>query len=309
MSFSTVAGAIDSVIVMLHESQYSMNELAMDMATNFYHPPPSVVLSEPAKGEWPSRSSLAVVTIACDDATPSSIASAVDSLAETVGECNTAILGHGLGGTMAMWAALRCLLPSSSSGDDNKSVAGANPIFAPSVSLSMNAPLDLKWALEQRHIDKSLPWIRPNGSDAATIHWESPIDVLPPATRSLRLREASRPRNLFLPANCYLGVIHGDDDAVIPAAHGIRFTVAACVGGVEVELHRMKREGGHCDCLDPSSDSWRAAKDIIRRGWTSGTSRATPVMTIGWEEMVDPQRMRPTQRDETGSEVIIRTHR
>ena len=120
----------------------------------------------------------------------------------------------------------------------------------------------------------------------------------------MRLQEGKR-RNL-VPPNCLLGVIHCDRDEMVPAAHRVRFTVAACKGGIEMDLHIMKREKRHFDCLNPKSDSWAAAKSILRQGFPY-SNRET--IDLDRDQTIEPQRMRLTTREETITEIIIRTRR
>lgn len=283
--------SLDTVVVMLHEAKNSMDQLALDLIK---------------REDQLHQLSAAVVTIPCDDATPMNLATVMDELADKFGRKNKyrspllAVVGHGLGGTMSMWTALRCLLPPQSG---TVSVLNSQHQFIPSVAVSLNGLLDVPWALEQQQMARTQPWFQ-----SEQLRWVSPIDLLPPATKSMRLQE-SRNRSL-VPANCRLSVVHGEQDTIVPVAHSIRFTVAACTGGVEVDLHRMKKEN-HFDCLDPASDSWKVARSILQHGWSPNNNggRSKAVLQIGRDEIMEPQRMKQTIREETDSEIIIQTLR
>lgn len=193
------------------------------------------------------------------------------------------VAGHSAGGTLAMWLALQPLLPATCG-------FGA-PAVRPRAAVSLGGVLDLAWAEQQRQGGSAVDELM---GAPPPYPCSSPIEMLPSVSASLR---ASSGRQLQQP-DCLLGLVHAVGDRVVPVAQSIRFTVAACTAGFEVELNEVRNDD-HFSCLDPRSASWQAASSILHRGIAGDVPHYTS----------SSQDMLPTLREETPTSVIIRTRR
>ena len=176
------------------------------------------------------------------------------------------IVGHSAGGTLALWAAMRPLLPQKLRGSQHRLVAAGQDAIFPCAAVSLGGVLDLQWAAQQHHGNDAVPMLMgsaPPWTDASSF---SPIDMLPPVSESLR-REAEWQGRRLKPPDCRIALVHAQRDAIVPVEHSIRYTVAACTAGIELELHRVASES-HFDCLDPESLSWKIALATMQRGTT-----------------------------------------
>lgn len=87
--------------------------------------------------------------------------------------------------------------------------------------------------------------------------------------------------------------------------------MAACLGGIETELHRVKAGDGHFSGLDPESASWAAAEGLLHRGLglgLNGPTRSSLISGCGSEnDPRDTPSVLPTIRYESDTEVVIQT--
>lgn len=202
---------------------------------------------------------------------------------------------------MAVWSALRTLLPGQAVGSPSTS-----PSFVqPRAAVSLGGVLDLAWAARQPVGGDAVcafmggaPLGRgnkenPSWPDAAAL---SPIDMLPPVSESLRQQARAQGRALKLP-DCLVGLVHAQRDEIVDVSQSIRFTVSACTSGMELELHQIADES-HFDCLDPSSLSFQTAFGILQRGLRGHVPHYASAENDG---------MLPTLRQGTARDVLIRT--
>lgn len=286
-------------VLLLHEKRYPMDRLAADLRENF---------PDLSTRMW-----------TVDSQTPAALADRIDHDDEIVGggsRKKVAVVGHGLGGTMALWLGMRSLLAPG--------VDGSNPVVLPSVAVSMNGILDLRWALQQKQVTarRLSRWISSSSSIGG--HHEnndelrvllsntSPIEMLPPLTESMRRLEFQERHRDLNPPKCRLQLVHANQQqnermTVVPVEQSIRFTVASCTGGLEVDLHRIKDERGHQDCLDPTSCSWRVVRKILLE--EAAAAEGSSYQPMSPAQFLPIQRMKTATREENDCEIIVRTRR
>ena len=180
----------------------------------------------------------------------------------------------------------------------------------------------MKWGIEQGHFLSDhrrlvdLEWFHESQDGRGIIDLDfrklSPIDMLPPVSNNLRQEAVSVAGRNVTPPNCFLGLIHDENNPTIaPVEHSTRFTVASCISGIEVDFYRVKQQpktqiiSRADDFLEAESTSWKVAKTILFRELARGRRSA---QQIDDENMlVQPPLMKRTVRIQTDKDILIQT--
>lgn len=288
-------------ILLLHESNQNPARLESDLFRTISGNRISQFLSEDSK-TTPLRLDLDIVTMPCDNSSPSELSNIVNELRQQSKDDSLAVVGMGFGGTLALYTALQCLLPSS--------------IPPPVTAISINGFLDLKWGIEQGHFLSNhrrladLEWVHESqagiGNTDLDFANRSPIDMLPPVSKNLRQQAVAIAGHSVTPPNCSLGLIHSENNpAIAPIEHSTRFTVASCIAGIEVDFHHIKQQLKVDDCFNPESTSWKIAKTTLLRELARG--RRSPQNIDDEKMLIQPPLMKPTVRIESDKEILIQT--
>jgi len=153
------------------------------------------------------------------------VAAGVDALAdvEVVDPDRVVTVGHSAGGHLAVWAAVRHLLPPDA--------PGADPVVRPCAAVSQAGVLDLAGA---------------SGLGAGA------VEALLGGTSEDRLDVADPSR--LLPAGVPVVLVHGADDEIVPLAQSEAYLAAATAAGDAPLL--LVGPGGHFSVIDPAHDRW-----------------------------------------------------
>lgn len=165
------------------------------------------------------------------------VAAAVDHLATEAEEHGldldrVAVVGHSAGGTLALWSAARERLPAD--------VPGAGPAVRPIAVVSQAGVTNLAaGAIEGlgQGAVVALMGGQPTGDGGDAYLDASPIERLPLGPMSRQL------------------LVHGADDAIVPAEQSQTYAARARDAGDEVTL-QVLADTDHLAVIDPGSEAW-----------------------------------------------------
>lgn len=167
------------------------------------------------------------------------VAAGTDLLAEAAAEhgldlARVAVVGHSAGGTLALWAAARHLLPAAA--------PGAGPVVRPVAVITQAGLNDLAAGARERlggGAVESLLGVGPDDDPDGIYRLTSPAELVPLGVPTL--------------------VVTGADDTVVPPEQSTAYAEAAKAAGEDVTLELVPGEG-HFEHLDPQSQVWTTAR-------------------------------------------------
>lgn len=147
-------------------------------------------------------------------------------------------VGHSAGGTLAVWAASRPVLP--------KSAPGSDPRVTLRGAVSQAGVLDLVWAASAEQSREAVH----------TLLGGSPVDVPE--------RYAIADPTALVPIGVPVTLVHSRGDGVVSVAHSERYAAAATAAGDEPTLIRPDGSD-HSAVVDVNAPEWRLCRDAALR--------------------------------------------